>query len=107
MGATHLPPKGFQDEYHNNTCILENNSEPYFDIEYHQEDSFNFMLADNVIYSPNGETVGNWGNSYSFEQLQTNGMDSNSKLLNGTPSADQIIIWAKDILDESNREIQH
>ena len=106
-----LPPKGYAEGYHDNTCILEHTNDPYLDVggvtgadcfksalgKAKFEDGL--MVGNNTIYAPLGQAKVQCGkDTISFTDFQGKGFDAGTTISANMPSAPTIIGWAQELL---------
>lgn len=111
-----LPPQGYNEEYSNNVCIL-NDGDSYLDVGGLQngvkcldgsdlsQQTFNngLQVLNNTIYSPNkSPPIKCGGKSVTLQQFQSMGYDKMTTTSTSMPSADTIIQWAKSLLANQN-----
>eukprot|EP00041_Stephanoeca_diplocostata_P024838 m.639093 g.639093 ORF g.639093 m.639093 type:complete len:968 (-) comp22611_c1_seq2:259-3162(-) len=111
IGAQVLPPKGYAESYHDNTCILPDSGDTYLFIQglpgYQScltpdskatfEDGM--ILGNNTIYVPDANPkIICANNALNFSAFQQQGYDKTSTVSGDMPSADTIVGWAKTLL---------
>lgn len=113
ISAQKLPPKGYAEGYHDNTCILAGAGDSYLDIpdgltgaqcldgsassmQLFQE---GVAVMNNTIYAPQGDTtISCGGKKLSMAQFQELGYDKATTVHPTLPSASTIVGWAKALL---------
>lgn len=112
IGAQVLPPKGYAEGYHDNTCILPDAGDTYFNVQdvagggclggsSSAKQAFlnGLQAANNTLYVPGGKAVVTCGKGkMSVQDFVSAGYDIGTTVSGDMPSASRIIEMATSLL---------